>query len=515
MALTQRLDLRQSQTLVMTPQLQQAIKLLQLSNIELTEYVDSEIERNPLLELEDADGPVGAAAELHPAAEPTGNGVEVPAGDVTGTDTLANADTLGAAADAPLDTEYENVWTSDGATDGGDPATVPTPSDGQTGWTGRGGGTGNGDYNLEQILSGPVSLRDHLLRQVNTELADPADRLIGAHMVELIDEAGYLSGDPQAVADQLGCPADRVLNVLGRLQRFDPPGIFARDLAECLALQLAERNRLDPAMQALLDNLPLVAQRNFPALIRVCGVDKEDLADMVGEVRALDPKPAQSFSREIVQTVTPDILMRPQPGGGWIIELNTDTLPKVLVNQRYYAEVNASIRNKTEKDYVAECLASANWLVKSLHQRATTILKVATEIVRQQDRFFAHGVQYLKPLILRDIADRIGMHESTVSRVTANKYIATARGVFELKYFFTAAIAGADGREAHSAESVRVRIKSLIDAEPADGVLSDDGIVEILHADGVDIARRTVAKYRESMRIPSSVQRRREKGMRL
>jgi RNA polymerase sigma-54 factor len=293
----------------------------------------------------------------------------------------------------------------------------------------------------------------------------------------------------------------------------DPSGIFARSLGECLALQLREKNRLDPAMQALLDNLPLLAARNQAALLKVCGVDLEDLTEMVAEVRALNPKPALAFDQEPVQTVVPDILMRIDNAGGWIVELNTDTLPRVLVNQRYYSRLGGSCKTKQDKEYIQEKFQSASWLVKSLHQRATTILKVATEIVRQQDAFFRHGLEFLRPLILRDIAEAIGMHESTVSRVTTNKFMATPRGLYELKYFFTSAIQGADGQAAHSAESVRYRIKALIDAETAEEVLSDDRIVEILRDGGVDIARRTVAKYREAMKIPSSVQRRREKSL--
>jgi len=282
-------------------------------------------------------------------------------------------------------------------------------------------------------------------------------------------------------------------------------------LPECLALQLRDRNRLDPAMQRLLDNLPLLAARNVPALTRLCGIDAEDLAEMVGEIKALDPKPGHAFDPPLAQTIVPDILMRPGPEGGWAIELNTETLPRVLVNNRYYARVSRATRNKADRDYLVDRLQAANWLVKSLHQRATTILKVAAEIVEQQDGFFRHGVRALKPLILRDIADAIGMHESTVSRVTTNKYIATPRGLFELKFFFTSAIAASRGGEAHSAEAVRFRIKSLIDTEAAKSTLSDEQIVELLQQQGVDIARRTVAKYREAMRIPSSVQRRREK----
>ncbi len=511
MALTQRLDLRQSQSLVMTPQLQQAIKLLQLSNAELAEYVEGEIERNPLLEMDESEG-ASVPSDDAPGADTPADA----SSDLVGTDQLANSETLKSDADGPLDTDYDNVWTSDGAKEAGEP---PQPeSGGLSDWGGpnRGGSfDGPSEFDLEQVLSDTLTLRDHLLQQVNTELADPTDRLVGAYLVDLLDESGYMTAAPQAIAEQLGCKEVTVVRVLRHLRRFDPAGVFAADLAECLALQLAERDRLDPAMQALLDNLPLLAKRDFTALCRLCGVDRDDLSEMVAEIRALDPKPAQAYALEVAQTVTPDILMRQQPGGGWLVELNADTLPKVLVNQRYFAEVNATVRTKSEKEYLSDCFASANWLVKSLHQRATTILKVATEIVRQQDRFFAHGVQFLKPLILRDIAERIGMHESTVSRVTTNKFIATPRGVFELKYFFTSAIQGANGEDAHSAESVRFRIRSLIEAEASDKILSDDRIVDILRSDGVDIARRTVAKYRESMRIPSSVQRRREKSMRL
>ncbi|HET8728140.1 MAG TPA: RNA polymerase factor sigma-54 [Alphaproteobacteria bacterium] len=507
MALTQRLDLRQTQTLVMTPQLQQAIKLLQLSNVELAEYVEQELERNPLLERDDDAGP--APEEPAQAAD----GFDL-ATDRTGTDRLTAADTLADGPNGPLDTDYENVWTGGSAADAAQSGADGTGE--LLSWgSGRGGGFDDGDYDIAQNLSRSENLRDYLLRQVNTELADAGDRLIGAHLVELLDEAGYLAADLDQAASQLGAPRDRVEAVLARLRRFDPPGIFARDLKECLAAQLAEKDRLDPAMQALLGRLDLLAARNFGQLARICGVDMEDLSDMVAEIRALNPKPAQAFDHDVAQAVTPDILMRANPGGGWTVELNADSLPKVLINQRYYAEIVSGVRSKAEREYLAERYANANWLVKSLHQRATTILKVASEIVRQQDKFFLHGVKHLKPLILRDIAEAIGMHESTVSRVTSNKFMVTPRGLFELKYFFTSSIQGANGAEAHSAESVRFRIKALIDAETADTVLSDDRIVEILKADGVDIARRTVAKYREALRIPSSVQRRRDKGIRL
>jgi RNA polymerase sigma-54 factor len=330
-------------------------------------------------------------------------------------------------------------------------------------------------------------------------------------MLDLLDENGYIGGGLDGVAALLDCDPVRVEEVLARLQQFDPPGIFARDLPECLALQLRDRNRLDPAMRALLDHLPLLAARNIPALIRVCQVDAEDMAEMISEIKSLDPRPGLAFDPPLAQPVVPDILMRAQPDGGWIIELNNETLPRVLVNNKYHARISQVARSKAEKDYLTDRLHAANWLVKSLHQRATTILKVAAEIVRQQDAFFRRGVQSLRPLILRDIAEAIGMHESTVSRVTSNKYMATPRGLYELKYFFTSSIPASSGGDAHSAEAVRHLIRSLIDREAPGATLSDERIVELLQRDGVDIARRTVAKYREAMRIPSSVQRRREK----
>src|SRR6202158_2667098 len=327
----------------------------------------------------------------------------------------------------------------------------------------------------------------------------------------MVDDAGYLTGDLDAVADKLGAPRSDVNAALAILQTFDPPGVCARNLTECLAIQLKDRDRFDPAMQALVAHLDLLAKRDLGALRRICGVSDEDLTDMIAEIRQLNPKPGLAFGSTLVQPIVPDVFVRPGPDGGFLIELNSDTLPKVLVNQSYHAEVAKTAKNEKDKTYLADCLQTATWLIRALDQRAKTILKVATEIVRQQDAFFAHGVQHLRPLNLKTIADAIAMHESTVSRVTANKYMATSRGIFELKYFFTSSIASAVGGEAHSAEAVRHRIKQLIDAESAERVLSDDTIVEMLRAAGIDIARRTVAKYREAMRIPSSVQRRREK----
>jgi RNA polymerase sigma-54 factor len=493
----------------MTPQLQQAIKLLQLSNLELAAYVEGELERNPLLERDDDVEKMPAEAAALGPSEPLSQ--ETPSDTADSLSHLSDTPRDADPTDGPLDTDYENVYNHDS------PADLPhAGTEGGLGaWSVSGQGlASDGDEAFEPQISQAETLRQHLTEQLQVAIADPVDRLIGLHLIDLLDEAGYLRSDfttaAEQLARQLGCAPERIEALVTQLQGFEPTGVFARSLAECLALQLAERNRLDPAMRALLDHLDLVGQGELGALKRLCGVDDEDLSDMLAEIRALNPKPASGFDQEPVQTLIPDVLMRPLPNGGWMIELNSETLPRVLVNQSYYGEVVAHARAKAEREYLSEHLQQANWLIKALHQRATTILKVAREIVRQQDAFFRKGVQHLRPLTLRDIAETLTLHESTVSRVTSNKYIATPRGIFEMKYFFTAAISGTDGCQ-HSAESVRHKIKILIQEESLKNVLSDDRIVEILRADGVEIARRTVAKYREAMRIPSSVHRRREK----
>ncbi|KAB2915468.1 MAG: RNA polymerase factor sigma-54 [Hyphomicrobiaceae bacterium] len=493
MALSQKLELRQGQQLVMTPQLQQAIRLLQLSNIELCTFVESELERNPLLERAEAAPEPPRESETPRREDDDGDG------DWSGEET---APTIGPAA-------------SEGE-EGGAREMAGAEQE-QSGWASLKPRTQNSyggeEANLEEYVAANLSLADHLIEQLHMVITDPVERMIGAHLIHMVDEAGYLQGDLGDVAAKLGAPDDLVEKVLGLLQTFDPPGVCARNLAECLALQLKDQNRYDPQIAKLLDNLGLLGSHNLAALKRAVGVDAQELADMIAEIKHLNPKPGLQFGSVQIQPVLPDVMVRPARDGSWLVELNNDTLPRVLVNRGYYTTVCKTARSEQDKGYLVECLQNANWLVKSLDQRARTILRVAEEIVRQQDGFLTYGVEHLKPLNLKKVADAISMHESTVSRVTSNKYMATPRGVFELKYFFTSAIASADGDEAHSSEAVRHRIRQLIDAEPASAVLSDDKIVEQLKRDGIDIARRTVAKYREALRIPSSVQRRREKQM--
>jgi len=481
----------------MTPQLMQAIKLLQLSNLDLAAYVETELERNPLLE-RGADAAIADDGEENRAAHPID-------GEPTGAEPAADNAGESEARGDPADEQS----VEDAAPARERLADVPA---GYSEWTGGGSrARDGGEYSLEAFISAEPTLPEWLREQVALAITDPIQRMIGHYLVGMVDEAGYLTGDLATAADKLGTGIAEVEAVLAILQTFEPAGICARDLSECLAIQLKERDRYDPAMAALIGRLDLVARRDFTALKKICGIGDDDLADMIAEIRRLNPKPGLAFGSALVAPIVPDVFVRAAPDGAWLVELNSDTLPKVLFNQIYYAKVSASARRENEKSYLADCLRNATWLVRALDQRARTILKVANEIVRQQHSFFAHGVEHLRPLNLKTVAEAIGMHESTVSRVTANKYMATSRGIFELKYFFTSAIAGAHGGEAHSAEAVRHRIRQLIDAEGASAILSDDTIVDKLREAGIDIARRTVAKYREAMRIPSSVQRRREK----
>jgi RNA polymerase sigma-54 factor len=497
MALSPKLELRQGQGLVMTPQLQQAIKLLQLSHVELVAFVEEELERNPLLER--------AAGEEGPGEE--GGGPDWP------------DDPLGQAAQTireAIDADPESVFPEDGPNGNGTAA--PTGAErgalGQDGPLGAAGG-GTGAADLESFATRPPTLADHLEAQLALAGLDAVRRAIAQALIDGLDECGYLVPPLGELAERLGAPLFLVEETLRVLQGFEPAGLFARSLSECLMLQLADRGRLDGTMRALLDNLDLVARREIGALARRIGTDEGRAMVLVSELRRLNPKPGLSFGGGTVASVVPDILVVKGADGGWHLELNPETLPRVLVNQTYYAHVAGRARASAEKTFLADSLQTANWLVRSLESRARTILKVAAEIVRQQDGFLAHGVAHLRPLNLRAIAEAIGMHESTVSRVTSNKYMATPRGIFELKFFFTAAIAATDGGEAVSAEAVRHRIKALIDAEHPDNILSDDTIVKLLRDGGIDVARRTVAKYREGLRIPSSVQRRREKRVAL
>ncbi|HEY3948048.1 RNA polymerase factor sigma-54 [Phenylobacterium sp.] len=493
MALSARLEIRQGQGLVITPQLQQAIKLLQLSNLELEAFVETELEKNPLLQRDESEREPEAEAAADPSADFAADRID------------------DAGARGELDAARDEASPGERVTGDADHAPGAADAGGSVDWSkaGRGGSFEDLD-GLEGALSHEKSLAEHLADQLSASGLSPTELAAGSVLIDSVDEGGYLRADLGEIAERLGCGVELLERVLGVMQGFEPVGVCARTVAECLTIQLKDRNRFDPAMEALVANLDLLAKRDMTALRRACGVDDEDLRDMIAELRALTPRPGAAFGGEPAQTVVPDVYVREGLGGLWHVELNSETLPRLLVDQRYHARVSGAARTDQEKTFVTDCLAQASWLVKSLDQRAKTILKVSSEIVRQQDAFLAYGVEHLRPLNLKTVADAIGMHESTVSRVTSNKYLATPRGVFEMKFFFTSAIQATEGGEAHSAEAVRHKIKQLIDTEANErDVHSDDTIVDILKEAGVDIARRTVAKYREAMRIPSSVERRR------
>ncbi|WP_277979488.1 RNA polymerase factor sigma-54 [Sphingomonas phyllosphaerae] len=490
MSLAPRLDLRQSQSLVMTPQLQQAIKLLALSNLEIEGVIADEIERNPLLESSaPADDGVSAAPET----------AEAPRDEPAGADELVMA---GEGAGESLDVDIAAERFDDG----------PSESAAERiGDLGPGSGSGSGEaIDFDSFADTSESLADVLLAQAGATF-DEADLFVASALIDQIDEAGYLRADLHDVAQRLGVPLARVEAVLAEIQKFEPTGVGARDLAECLALQARDADRYDPMMARLLDHLDLLARGELGRLKKICRADDEDMADMIRELRGYDPKPGFRYGGDAPAPVIPDLSVT-RARGGWLVELNAATLPRVLVNKSYYSELAGGAQDRAGKTWLAEKLASANWLVKALDQRQRTIIRVATEIVRQQEAFFLHGVSHLRPLTLRQVADAIELHESTVSRVTSNKYLSCARGLFELKYFFTSAIAAADGGDAVSAEAVKSAIRALIAGE-GDTILSDDTLVELLNAKGFGIARRTVAKYREAMGIGSSVQRRRARTL--
>jgi RNA polymerase sigma-54 factor len=494
MSLAPRLDLRQSQQLVMTPQLQQAIKLLALSNLEIEGFIAEELERNPLLDTA-AGEEGGPDRELAPEAAPAAESVEMPEIDAP-------------AGDAALDIDL-----------GGEDLHQDSASDriGLDGGLGL-GGTGNGQApedgtDFDSFAAAGVTLHEHLRRQAG-ELLSGVDLAIAELIIEQVDETGYFTGSLADFAQRVGIALAEAERILAVVQTLDPAGVAARSLAECLALQAKDADRYDPAMARLIANLDYLAKGNFAALKRICQVDEEDLADMIRELRAYDPKPGCRFEShgDRVDGVVPDVFVA-RRGTGWAVELNSASLPRLLVNRTYYTELSGGAQDKKSKAWLQECLADANWLMKALDQRARTIIKVATEIVKQQEGFFRGGVAYLKPLTLRQVAEAVSLHESTVSRVTSNKYLSCERGLFELKYFFTSGIQSADGGEAISAEAVKNRIRALIAAESPRDILSDDTLVDLLRKEGFDIARRTVAKYREAIGIGSSVQRRRQKAI--
>jgi RNA polymerase sigma-54 factor len=485
MALGPRLDLRQSQSLTMTPQLQQAIKLLALSNLEIETFIGEALESNPLLD----------AGEISVERGTTPDEVREEAPDDPTSDQLI-ARGMG-EADSPLDIDPTAL---DRDRDTGD-------------WAASGGTASEEGPGIDERGDDEPTLAEHLDAQVGSVAGDARELFIARHLIGLLDEAGYLATPLREVAVDLEVPLAEVERALTVVQSLDPTGVGARTLAECLALQAREADRYDPCMARLIDNLELVARGDFSRLKRMCDVDDEDFADMLNELRGYDPKPGLKFGGNERAPVVPDILIAPGHKDGWDIALNQATLPRLIVNRSYYVELRNGCTDRESKSWLSEKLADAKWLIKALDQRQKTILKVAAEIVKQQEGFFRRGVAHLKPLTLRAVAEAVAVHESTVSRVTSNKYLHCPRGTFELKYFFTSGVSSADGESSVSAETVKAQIRALCDAEDESDILSDDQLVDLLREKGFDLARRTVAKYREAIGIGSSVQRRRQKKL--
>lgn len=495
MAVSNKLFLSQTQNLVMTPQLQQAIKLLQFSNIELSEFITKELEENPLL--------------MEKETDPNSVTDHSPQDERKDKEDLWSVDD----AEKKMDEENtENLWTNDSKTD--------NPSYSNTEKTITNPSASYSDFNnttdiIEKTLANEISLRHHLLEQLSIDIEDPTDRLVGSILIDMVDEAGYIDKNIEDIAKIVNCDCIYLERLVQKLQQFDPVGVFARDLQECLTLQLREQNLLDSKMLLLLENLEMIASQSFDQLMDILDVEFDELKDMVMIIKELNPKPGFEFSHNEAQTVVPDLILTKMPDESWSVEINPDTLPKIAVDHGFYKQVSTSPQKKEEKKYLEERAQSANWLIRSLEQRTETILKVTAEIIRRQSDFFTHGVEYLKPLTLREVAEIVDMHESTISRVTTNKYISTPRGTFELKYFFSTSLSSNLGDDCHSALSVKQKIKDLIDKETIDNIYSDEKIAQILQEQNIDIARRTVAKYRESMNIPTSSVRKKSKKFNL
>ena len=490
MAVTPRLEIKQSQSLLMTPQLRQAINLLQLNNIELGELIEEELSRNPLLEKEDS--------YLGEQADNFSHTIDTPPAEPQTTEEEFKTD-------LDYDTGFDDDFGSD---------REGYELDSDYSWNDyyktKDNRFGEADFDYcEQRLSDKKSLYQLVTEQINVNFPSAADPIIAQQLCEHLDGAGYFRGDVEEIAKRLRTSKERVSGVLEKMKGFEPSGIFATSLGECLTIQLKDINRYDPSIAELLKNLPLLATGKYKELKQLCQASDEDLATMIADIKSLNPKPAASYEHDTTSYIVPDVFVRRQKNGNYQVELNSLSLPRLLINHHYYSEL--SNKDKNAKRYLKENLSSANFLIKAMHQRATTILRVSEEIVRQQRDFFDYGIEKLRPLSLKDIAYNLEMHESTVSRVTSNKYIHTPRGLFELKFFFSAAAGSYIGNEDTSTMAIKHKIKQLINDEKPQAILSDDKLVELLGQEGIKIARRTVAKYREALNIPTSAERKRQK----
>ena len=472
MGLTQGLHQKQTTSLVLTPQLRQAIHLLSLNNLELQDHLQQEILENPLLEM-------ASQEEAPPPHENPDLGEEEWA--------------------SPTSQAHENLWSNDSQSDRWT----------GSGASGRSSGSFEGEESALRVSAHPISLQAHLMSQIHTCIVDPEEKIMAAHLLADLDEAGYVTTSLDVLATRLGCAETRLEKTLLTLQKFDPAGVFARHLCECLSLQLKDQGVWTPSLENLLSHLPLFAEGKMEAFFKKTGLTREEITQGLSLLRCLDPKPGLAFARESAETVVPDLYVTWDGlTQGWEVRFNEATLPKVLLDTGYYAKVS-SAGEKDIQVYLKERMAAANWLVKALDQRAQTILRVATTLVATQSAFLRLGLAHLQPLTLREVAASLELHESTISRVIQNKYLQTPRGVFEMKMFFSNAVMGMSEEEQHSATSVRHLLSTLVQEEDPGDPYSDDQLVQKMAERGVDVARRTISKYRRILKIPSSYERRR------
>ena len=471
----QGLQLRLSQQLAMTPQLQQAIRLLQLSTLELQQELQQALESNPLLEQIDTHE-------------------EIDTRETQDSETLDTADALEQKEmpeELPLDASWDTIYTAG------------TPS-----------GT-SGDYIDDElpVYQGETTqtLQDYLMWQVELTPFSDTDRAIATSIVEAVDETGYLTVPLEDILESMGdeeIDIDEVEAVLKRIQRFDPVGVAAKDLRDCLLIQLSQFDKTTPWLEEarliISDHLDLLANHDFRTLMRVTRLKEDVLKEAVNLIQSLDPRPGQSIQTGEPEYVIPDVLVR-KHNGHWTVELNSDSIPRLQINQHYASMCN-NARNDGDSQFIRSNLQDAKWLIKSLESRNDTLLRVSRCIVEQQQAFFEQGEEYMKPMVLADIAQAVEMHESTISRVTTQKYLHSPRGIFELKYFFSSHVNTEGGGEA-SSTAIRALVKKLIAAENPAKPLSDSKLTSLLSEQGIMVARRTVAKYRESLSIPPSNQR--------
>jgi len=476
MQISQNLKLKQSQSLVMTPQLQQAIKLLQLTNLELCDLVSKELEDNPFLEDNKLDEEQKDGFEKE---NKTNNLQE----DFSSNDKIES--------EIKSDT-YENCWDMELSTNNKsqnyetiDPGSV-----------------------AEQTVSEEVTLKSILREQALLEFDQDDEKFISQVLIDYIDPSGWMTKGLSEISEIVGCDENKVQLIIDRMKAFEPSGVFAQNLKECLEIQLKAKNQFDEGIRILLNNFDLLASGDLKSICKICNFSKKDISEKLSIIKKLNPKPGSLYSTSENNIFHPDVIVKFK-NEEWEVELNQSTLPKIVVNEDYINQLSNLNCNQGDKKFINESIGSAKWLIKAIEQRNITTLKISSEIVQQQKDFFEKGLSFLKPMILKDVAKKIGMHESTVSRVTSSKLMLTPRGIFDMKHFFSASINSTEKGESYSAASVRETLKNLISSEPLNQPFSDEIIVSKLQKEGINLARRTVAKYRELMSIPSSAERRR------